>query len=746
MILFLTYEPPLQRCVALPRRLLMIEKPCMTVAAAILSIVAGALLVACGDDGLSRSDVQQIVQSEIANIPTPVPQETSREQIEEIVQELMVEDPDEETSDGADIFIPRKSSPDQYTQYLVNEAIDMYESEGLDATVAYYNTNDSIDGQWYVFISDEDDIIVAHAANPDLVNRPASSVTGPNEFPSGAAVAAAADEDGEWLSYTFTNPATGGSETKHSWLVRYDGLLFGSGWYEPGPSKSDAPAYTQSFVQQSINLYDAVGLEETVAYYNRKESIDGQWYVFISDEDDIIIAHAANPELVNTAASSVTGPNEFPSGAAVAAVADEDGEWLSYTFTNPATGGSETKHSWLVRYDGLLFGSGWYEPGPSKSDAPAYTQSFVQQSINLYDAVGLEETVAYYNRKESIDGQWYVFISDEDDIIIAHAANPDLVNTAASSVTGPNEFPSGAAVAAVADEDGEWLSYTFTNPATGGSETKHSWLVRYDGLLFGSGWYEPGPSKSDAPAYTQSFVQQSINLYDAVGLEETVAYYNRKESIDGQWYVFIIDEDDFIIAHAAIPDLVNRPASYATGPNDYPTGAAVAAVADEDGEWFSYTYPNPATGGVETKHSWTVRYDGIIFGSGWYEPGPSKSDAPAYTQSLVTQGISLYGALGLDAAIEYYSSEESRDGPWYVFIIGEDGYTVAHPNPMFIGRDPSLRIDAAGYFYGDDLLGATENGRWIHYVLENPASEQDRQKHSWIVFHDGFYFGSGWYE
>ena len=172
----------------------------------------------------------------------------------------------------------------------------------------------------------------------------------------------------------------------------------------------------------------------------------------------------------------------------------------------------------------------------------------------------------------------------------------------------------------------------------------------------------------------------------------------------------------------------------------------MAAVADEDGEWFSYTFTNPSTGAVESKHSWVVRHDGLVFGSGWYEPGPRKSDNPAYTQTFVAQAMNLYDALGLDAAIKYYSSDESRDDQWYVFIIGADGYTVAHPNPVFIGRDPALRVDATGYFYGDDMLGATEAGRWVSYVLENLETGEVSQKHTWAVRHDGYYFGSGWYE
>ena len=512
------------------------------------------------------------------------------------------------------------------------------------------------------------------------------------------------------------------------------------------PRRSSPSEYTQYLVKNAIGRYESEGLDATLAYYNTKESIDGQWYIFILDQDDVMLAHAANPDLVGRPASAAIGPNGYPAGEAVVAVADEDGAWFDYTFPNPASGAAETKHSWMVLHDGLVFGTGWYEGGPRKSDAPAYTQSFVRQGLNLYDALGLEATLAYYNTEESLDGQWYLFIIDQDDVMLAHAANPDLVDRPASAAVGPNGYPAGEAVAAVADEDGAWFDYTFPNPASGAAETKHSWMVLHDGLVFGTGWYEGGPRKSDAPAYTQSFVRQGLNLYDALGLEATLAYYNTEESLDGQWYLFIIDQDDVMLAHAANPDLVDRPASAAVGPNGYPAGEAVAAVADEDGAWFDYTFPNPASGAAETKHSWMVLHDGLVFGSGWYERGPSKSDAPAYTKSFVQQALNLYDALGLEATMDYYSSKESVDGQWYVFIVDEDGYTIAHHNDKFVGRDPSLRVDAAGYFYGDDLLAATEEGRWVDYVLENPESDEDQQKHTWMVRHDGLLFGSGWYE
>ena len=254
------------------------------------------------------------------------------------------------------------------------------------------------------------------------------------------------------------------------------------------------------------------------------------------------------------------------------------------------------------------------------------------------------------------------------------------------------------------------------------------------------------PPKYEPAAYTQYFVREAIRKYREEGLDAAVAHYNTPESIDGQWYVFIFDQDDMMLAHAANPALVGHPASFADGPNSFPAGEAVVAVADEDGAWFSYTFTNPASGIVEAKHSWMVEVDGLIFGSGWYERATSKANVPAYTRDFVARAINLYNAIGREGTVAYYNMKESVDGQWYVFIVDEDGYTIAHHNEMFRGRDPSLRVDAVGYFYGDDLLSATESGKWVDYVLLNPETGDDRQKHTWAVLHDGLIFASGWYE
>lgn len=261
-------------------------------------------------------------------------------------------------------------------------------------------------------------------------------------------------------------------------------------------SKADRAGYTVAMVERALQRYEAEGREATVEYYNSPESADGEWYVFIVDENDEIIAHA-NPDLLG---ESLYGPvgvdiTGYRSGEAIAS-ATAEGKWVDYIFLNLATGNQEYKHTWVVKHDGLIFGSGWYQVlptlslGVTKAQPAEYTVAMVDKALRYYKAHGREEAVAHYNTPESVDGEWYVFIIDEDDRVIAHA-NPNLLG---EDVKGPigvdvTGYRFGDEMLN-ATEEGVWVHYVFLNPTTGAEEAKHAWVVRHDGLLIGSGWYE----------------------------------------------------------------------------------------------------------------------------------------------------------------------------------------------------------------------------------------------------------------
>ena len=192
---------------------------------------------------------------------------------------------------------PTKDDPGAYTVALVEAAVDLYKSDGREALVAYHNDPANIDGQWYVFIADENDLFIAHAPRPDFIGADVKDVPGLDGSALGAEVATTT-EAGMWTDFLWPNPDTNKLELKRTWSIRYDGYLFGSGYYvpwRPDPatlpvvSKDDPAAFTRSIVLAAIARYEYEGRDAAAAYYNDPANIDGQWYVFITDENDLLL-------------------------------------------------------------------------------------------------------------------------------------------------------------------------------------------------------------------------------------------------------------------------------------------------------------------------------------------------------------------------------------------------------------------------------------------------------------------------
>ena len=264
------------------------------------------------------------------------------------------------------------------------------------------------------------------------------------------------------------------------------------------PTMDDPEAFTVAFVQAAVDLYKTEGREAAIAYYNDTASVNGQWYVFITDENDIAISHAVLPNLIGTDLKDIVGSDGYELGVDIAK-ATEDGRWIDYLWPNPETGKLELKRAWAIRHDGYLFGSGYYEPWRpdpatlptvSKVDPEAFTVAFVHKAIARYEFDGIDATAAYYSDPANIDGQWYAIITDKNDIYVAHAPKPDFIGTDLKDIPGLDGSPLGVEIAK-ATGAGRWIEYLWPNPESGEVELKRTWAIRHDGYLFGSGYYVP---------------------------------------------------------------------------------------------------------------------------------------------------------------------------------------------------------------------------------------------------------------
>ena len=321
--------------------------------------IVGNAIADIPGSGPVKNEVGKIVGNAVADIPGLEPVKSG---VEEIVGNAIAAIPEPETgiitvaaervAREVAAYIPLKSEPADYTRFFVANAINRYHTQGLDATLDYYNREQSVDGQWYVFIIDENGMVVGHPDARRLgLDLKGWVGTDANGYNFGKDMLSATEE-GRWVSYAYRNPERGGIgpghtgvlEYKHVWVVRHDGLLFASGWH------ISADEYTRFVVDEAIARYQADGLDDTLAYYNSPGSVDSQWYVFIADGSGEIAGHH-DPDWLGRSVDDLLGAEGFS--------ASGEGAWVNGEDVNPATGELEDKHFWVVEHDGLTFGSGW---------------------------------------------------------------------------------------------------------------------------------------------------------------------------------------------------------------------------------------------------------------------------------------------------------------------------------------------------------------------------------------------------
>ena len=384
-------------------------------------------------------------------------------------------------------FILRENVEETTKEYVA-KAIARYESEGLDSTVAYYNSRESLDGQFYLFMMDENDIYLVHPIFPHLIGTDIKDVVGSDGQELGKEIAQAT-EDGHWIEYLWPNPLTGNEESKVTWAVRHDGRIFASGYYTsseedvtPAWANADPRDYTVAYVNRAIERYDRDGLDSLKAYYNSVASFEGQWYMFIMDENDIYIIHPLLPRLIGTDIKDVVGSDGYELGKEIAK-ATEEGHWIEYLWPHPVTLREAPKVGYAVRHDGMIFASGYY---PLPADVREQVEAYVQRALERYERDGLEATVAHYNDPDSVEGEVYLVIYSQDNIVLTNAIVPHLVGadmTGATTLGGVNleELLRNAA-----SEDGAWVQYAseLRNVRGPGFGQRHQWVVLRDGLLF----------------------------------------------------------------------------------------------------------------------------------------------------------------------------------------------------------------------------------------------------------------------
>lgn len=377
----------------------------------------------------------------------------------------------------------------------------------LQPTIRYYRTSDSIDGEFYVWLGFPGGNIAADATMPDLVGQNIADA-----YPEvGKDILAVQPEKPRWISHMWQNPVTGQTELKHTYVTRFLTFYIVSGYYGEAPPVVDTRAAAQAYVQQAIAAYRE-NPDATKAYYQSEASVDRETdlYLILLDGTEIIVnggfAGAVGDDIAGRIGIDAIG-KEY--GKEIAA-ADENGRWVDYLIPDPRQDYTlYRKHTWAIKADGLIFAAGSWdrtEEVESTLEPHEHVVATIYKAGARLLAFGGDQAaflrlVQYYNTPASIDGERYVFLVAPDGVIVADATMPNLLRANIADLQASDVPDLGQRIAAVQEDEELWISHMWRNPATGQQEQKHTYVTKFRGIIFGSGYYgDTPPPTQPAPA------------------------------------------------------------------------------------------------------------------------------------------------------------------------------------------------------------------------------------------------------
>ena len=124
--------------------------------------------------------------------------------------------------------------------------------------------------------------------------------------------------------------------------------------------KKATPEHAKAMALKAAAYLEEAGPEKAFdAFTNSPDWKDGDLYVFVSDNDGVLVAHGFNPELVGTNSFDLTDADGKYFIREFIAITDQG--WVDYKWKSPTTGEIEDKTSYVVRAGDYVVGVGAYK-------------------------------------------------------------------------------------------------------------------------------------------------------------------------------------------------------------------------------------------------------------------------------------------------------------------------------------------------------------------------------------------------
>lgn len=315
-------------------------------------------------------------------------------------------------------------------------------------------------------------------------------------------------------------------------------------------------------------------------------------------------------------------------------------------------------------------------------------------------------------------------------------------DTVLHTVTGDEPHPDGTFDSWLLP--GEEFTFTFETPGTYEYGcTVHPWAR-------GIAVVESSTAMMAAPAVPETTTVSSNEQVIFDHVDELIEQYKESgvdafEEITGldpdrKVVGFVVALDNYtIVAHNANPLFVGFPVEPLLNSASIPLDVMLQIIEEEDeGVWISYPLPDVDGNIIGYERGWVKMYDEYVFAARYSVTIEER------VQGIVAEMIRVYD-LDPSAAFGTINSFMSQS-PEYPFVVDPATTSVvAHgQNPDRVGNTSVVLTNSTVSL---ETFRSLEDGEgvWTEYTFFNPTTGEDQAKRSWIVMHDGYLFGSGYY-
>ena len=370
--------------------------------------------------------------------------------------------------------------PDSRAQSMADKAISVYKSHGTDA-FDVITAGEINEGSLYPFVRNSTSYVISIGKNHHLLGTQ-PTITG---VPLHATSETLDQRGGNtWRHLIINDPSTQTQQVKRTWYTTHDGYLFGT-------SYTVADSDVQSVVDYAVFIYESN--KENNAWAGiitpQEQVSTNELYPFVLNKTTLeTVAHGAIPDRIGHVPYSILDTGDRPMETILADLERDGSTWAEYTFTNPGTDTKQPKRTYLYMRDGLIFASGYYV-------LDAQIQTIAHGGVLEYLRDGRDAFLANTNAMQEVVSTYLFVVDPHTETIVAQSVDPGTLGSVSEWQVILQHDASASQMVELEAQRGKWVEYEFTNPGTGQTEQKRTWLTAFDGLVFGSGYYASDASQ-----------------------------------------------------------------------------------------------------------------------------------------------------------------------------------------------------------------------------------------------------------